>query len=246
MAAAKGVGAGQSDNLLVVEAHAVEDVAQMVVALAGVGETAIRRAEGDVTILATGAVGDDGALHFLDGADTTKDPQIGVGDPRVLSLYGLEEIAGSEKTGVGAVITLRGEAHSGAVAATGASLLIVGAACVPSEAEEDGAEAAIVVVVLLLEALGDLVVHALVVLLGRVDNLGRGGRGSTGGGVVPVAEATSGGGSSSKQSAGARRLLRVLGGVEASPLLAEGLARSSGEGVPGGGPGSHAGEGASS
>lgn len=84
MAAAESVSTGKSNNLLVVEAHAVEDVAEMVLGLGGVGKTAIGSAGSDVTVLATGAVGDLGALHLLDGADTGKDPEIGVGDPREL------------------------------------------------------------------------------------------------------------------------------------------------------------------
>ena len=81
MAAAEGVGAGQSDNLLVIEAHAVEDVAEVVVGLGGVGEAAVGGAAGDVLVLATRAVGDRGTEHLLDGADATEDPEIRESDP---------------------------------------------------------------------------------------------------------------------------------------------------------------------
>src|SRR6202012_1740475 len=49
-AAAESVSAGERHNLLVVESHAVEDVAQMLLALGGVGKAAVRRAGGDVTV----------------------------------------------------------------------------------------------------------------------------------------------------------------------------------------------------
>lgn len=83
MAAAEGVGAGQGDDLLVVEAHTVEDGAEVVLAFGAVGEAAVGRAVGDVSVGAAGAPGDDGALHFLDGADASEGPEVGVGYPGV-------------------------------------------------------------------------------------------------------------------------------------------------------------------
>lgn len=81
MATAKGVGTRESDNLLVVETHAVEDVAEVVGALGGIGETAVGSASGEVTVRTAGTVGDIRTLHLLDGTDTGEDPEIGVGDP---------------------------------------------------------------------------------------------------------------------------------------------------------------------
>lgn len=81
MAAAQSVGTGEGDDFLVVEAHATKDVAQMVAALSGVGQTAIRRAERDIAIVAAWSEGNDGALHLLNGGDAAQDPEIGVGDP---------------------------------------------------------------------------------------------------------------------------------------------------------------------
>lgn len=81
MAASKGVGTRQSDDLLVVEAHAVEDVAEVVLALGSIGETAIRSAGSDIPVGATRAEGDVGAQHLLDSADAGKNPEIRVGDP---------------------------------------------------------------------------------------------------------------------------------------------------------------------
>ena len=162
-----------------------------------------------------------------------------------LTLHGLEKVTGSNKTGVGAVVALRSEAHGGTVAATSAGSLIEGTAGVPREAEEDRSEAAIVVVVLLLEARGDLVVNALEVLLGRVDNLGGGSRGGTVGRVVPVAEGTGGGGGATEKEALAVALeVDLLGGVGAATLLTEGLTGGGREGVADGGPGGQAVEGA--
>jgi len=81
VAAAQSVGTSKGNDLLIVEAHAVEDVAEVVLALSSIGETAIRSAGGDILILATRAEGDLGAHHFLDSADTTDDPEVRVGDP---------------------------------------------------------------------------------------------------------------------------------------------------------------------
>ena len=81
VAAAERVGAAQSDNLAVVEAHAAEDGAEVFLLLGAVGKAAIRGAHADVAVLATGAPGDGGPLHFLNGADAGEGPKVGVGDP---------------------------------------------------------------------------------------------------------------------------------------------------------------------
>lgn len=88
VAAAESVSTGKSNDLLVVEAHAVEDVAEMVLGLGGIGKTTIGSAGSDVTVLTAGAVGNLGAKHLLDGADTGKNPEIGVGDPWELGCSG--------------------------------------------------------------------------------------------------------------------------------------------------------------
>lgn len=88
VASANGVATAEGDNLAVVEAHAVEDVTQVLGALAGVGETAIGSASSSLTVTAARSVRDNGAVHLLDGADTAEDPEIRVGDPGVLG-YGL-------------------------------------------------------------------------------------------------------------------------------------------------------------
>ena len=81
VAAAEGVGTSQSDNLLVVKSHAVEDVAEVVLALGGVGKTAVGGAGGDVLVTAAGTVGDLGSQHLLDGSNAGKNPEIRVSDP---------------------------------------------------------------------------------------------------------------------------------------------------------------------
>ena len=81
MAAAEGVGAGQGDDFAVVEAHAVEDGAEVRLVFGAVREAAVGRAHGDVAVGAAGAPGDDGALHFLDCADASEGPEVRVGYP---------------------------------------------------------------------------------------------------------------------------------------------------------------------
>ena len=81
MAAAERVRAGEGDDLAVVEAHAAEDGAQVGLVLGAVGQAAVGRAHGHVAVCAARAPGDGGALHFLDGADASEGPEVGVGYP---------------------------------------------------------------------------------------------------------------------------------------------------------------------
>lgn len=81
VAASEGMGTTQSNNLLVVEAHASEDVSQVPVALGGIGETSIRGASREVLVLAARSVRDSWALHLLDSDDTGEDPKVRGGDP---------------------------------------------------------------------------------------------------------------------------------------------------------------------
>lgn len=92
MAAAQGVGAGEGDDFLVVEAHAPEDGAQVRVALGRVGEASVGGAGGEFFVGAAGAVGDGWALHFLDGGDAGEDPEVGVGDPWVFLCVGVSGV----------------------------------------------------------------------------------------------------------------------------------------------------------
>ena len=136
MTAAEGVGAGQGDDFPVVETHAVEDGAEVRLVFGAVGEAAVGRAHGDVAVGAAGAPGDDGALHFLDGADAGEGPEVRVAYPGEF-LWGLvrrvfleregrlrgvlgtfdwfEKVSGCFQPGVGSVVTFGGEAHRGAV-----------------------------------------------------------------------------------------------------------------------------------
>lgn len=54
-----------------------------------------------------------------------------------LTVNGLEEVTGELQTSIGTVIRLGGESHGSSVAATSASLLVVGTASVPGQSNED-------------------------------------------------------------------------------------------------------------
>lgn len=82
MAASEGVGTAQGDDFSVIETHASKNGAQVLLLFGTIGKSAIGSAHGDVAILAARAPGDGGTLHFLDGADATEGPEIGIGDPR--------------------------------------------------------------------------------------------------------------------------------------------------------------------
>jgi len=118
VAAAESVSTRESDDLLVVEAHAVEDGAEVLLLLGSVRETTVGSAVRDVAVIAAGSPGDLGALHLLDGSNTSEGPEVGVGDPGELLLDRVEEVTGSVKTGVSTVVTLRRESHGSTVAAT--------------------------------------------------------------------------------------------------------------------------------
>jgi hypothetical protein len=82
VATTESVSTAQSNNLLIVEAHAAKDVSEMLLFLGSIWETAIWCAHGDITVDTAWAPWDDGPLHLLNSSDTTKGPEIGVGDPR--------------------------------------------------------------------------------------------------------------------------------------------------------------------
>ena len=129
MAASESVGTRQSDNFLVVEAHAAEDTAQVLLVFGTVRETTVRSAESDVTVSSAWAPWDSWALHFLNGAASGESPEIRVGDPRELlcevmlariprlerqycrTFDRLEEVSRSLETSIGAMVTLWRESH---------------------------------------------------------------------------------------------------------------------------------------
>mmetsp|Transcript_1110 Transcript_1110/g.2483 ORF Transcript_1110/g.2483 Transcript_1110/m.2483 type:complete len:298 (-) Transcript_1110:226-1119(-) len=160
VAAAEGVRAGEGDNLLVVEAHAVEDVADVlrrlllaVVASICAGEAAIR---GEALVLRgrrglervrpSGPEAHVGSAAGLDGDDACVHVQVSVGHARVLALDGLEEGACVVQPCVATVVALGLKAHGCAVRAARARLHVVSAGAVPGETYHhgrDGAAAAV-------------------------------------------------------------------------------------------------------
>jgi hypothetical protein len=84
VAASESMSSAKSDDLLVTEAHATKDGTEMVLLLGSVRKTSVWGAGGNILIGSSRAVWDDRALHFLDGADTTENPEIGIGNPREL------------------------------------------------------------------------------------------------------------------------------------------------------------------
>lgn len=137
---------------LVREAHAVEDVAQVLggggLALGegghGGGEVALGRALlGGSDVDAAVAHGDLGAAHELDGEGGAHLHEIGPGDLGDLLLDRGEEGEGIGEAGVGAVVDLGGEADAAVGAAAEGELVgadggVEGAGVVPGEADEDG------------------------------------------------------------------------------------------------------------
>lgn len=77
-----GVSTNESNHFAVIEAHAAEDSTDVVLHLGRIGETAVGSASRGVSVLAARAPRDGRSLHLLDGASTSKGPEIRVGDPR--------------------------------------------------------------------------------------------------------------------------------------------------------------------
>ncbi|KAI6760215.1 hypothetical protein HG531_013416 [Fusarium graminearum] len=130
---AQSVGTREGNDFLIVETHTAEDTAEMILALGSVRKTAIGCAARDIAVGTARSVRDSGTQHLLDSTNAGKDPEIRVGDPRELLLDRLKEVTGSGQTGVGTVVRLRSESHGSSIAATGTSLLVVGATGVPGK-----------------------------------------------------------------------------------------------------------------
>lgn len=129
---AQVVPARQRDDLLVGEAHAVEDEAQVFGALRAIGQTAARGHLGVIDEIGpAGLPGDFGAAHLLDRGHASEGPQVRVCDPVVAFFDGFEEGAAVLQTGVGGVATLGFVAHTGAVGAASVGVDIIGAGGVP-------------------------------------------------------------------------------------------------------------------
>mmetsp|Transcript_18296 Transcript_18296/g.47171 ORF Transcript_18296/g.47171 Transcript_18296/m.47171 type:complete len:201 (+) Transcript_18296:586-1188(+) len=146
------MGTGEGDDLLVVEAHAVEDVTNVLrggglatVASVRTGQPAVgcetlvlarRRRLGRVR--APRAEPNVGSAARLDSDDTGVDVQVSVCHVRVHALDGLEQRARVVEARVAAVIRLGLESHRRAVRAASAGLHVVRSGAVPREAHHHG------------------------------------------------------------------------------------------------------------
>lgn len=84
VSAAKSVSAAQRDDLAVVKSHAVKDVTDVALVLAGIGKTAVRRTRGNVLVLTTRSPGNGGTAQLLNGTGAGQSPQVRVRNPREL------------------------------------------------------------------------------------------------------------------------------------------------------------------
>jgi hypothetical protein len=76
------VSTGKSDNLLIIETHSVEDESKVVLSLSGIWKSTIGQSIVVLeTVNSSGSPGDLGSTALLDGANTSKGPEITVGDP---------------------------------------------------------------------------------------------------------------------------------------------------------------------
>ncbi len=83
MASAKCMSTAQCDDLLVIEAHPIENVSQMFAALRCIRKASVGCAGCNVLVLSAGSVWDSGALHLLDSTNASENPEVRVGNPRI-------------------------------------------------------------------------------------------------------------------------------------------------------------------
>mmetsp|Transcript_1318 Transcript_1318/g.3576 ORF Transcript_1318/g.3576 Transcript_1318/m.3576 type:complete len:273 (-) Transcript_1318:366-1184(-) len=147
---AQAVRAAEADDLLVVEAHPAENVAEVLRCLVGAARVGAWQAAVLVrgplpcgAVLAAGLVhtaGREGHFlpaHLLDCNAGRVDPEVCVGDLRELLLHGLEQVLRDLQAGVRAPRDLRLEAHGGTAGTARLRALAVGARGVPREADEE-------------------------------------------------------------------------------------------------------------
>jgi hypothetical protein len=88
------VSTGKSDNLLIIETHSVEDESKVVLSLSGIRKSTIGQSIVVLeTVNSSRSPRDLGSTTLLDGANTTKGPEITVGDPRELLLDELHVVS---------------------------------------------------------------------------------------------------------------------------------------------------------
>jgi hypothetical protein len=144
MAPAEIMRPAQRHNLLIAKAHAGKHVSDVIRALRAVGQPAARRQLRVVDVVRPAAPpGDFWAAHLAHRDGAGERPEVGVGEPGVGGLHGLEEAAGVLEAGVGGVAAFGFVAHAGAVGAAGVGFGVVGAGGVPvfgvvSMEDEDG------------------------------------------------------------------------------------------------------------
>lgn len=71
----------QSHNLAIIKSHASKNGSEMALFFGGIRQAAVRRAHGDVAILAARSPWDVRTLHFLDRTSAGEGPEVGIGDP---------------------------------------------------------------------------------------------------------------------------------------------------------------------
>jgi len=84
VAPSQSMCATESNNFSIIKAHSVEDVSQMSGTLGSIGKASIGCASCNVSVGTSRAIRDDWSLHFLDGANPSEDPEVGVGNPWML------------------------------------------------------------------------------------------------------------------------------------------------------------------
>mmetsp|Transcript_1363 Transcript_1363/g.2942 ORF Transcript_1363/g.2942 Transcript_1363/m.2942 type:complete len:383 (+) Transcript_1363:270-1418(+) len=140
MHASEGVTTRQSHNVLVSQAHAVEDISEMLGSLGSVGEAAVGRALAVVwEVCAPELERDLWASEELDRAARSDGPQIRKGDLGVVLLHRKKQVPDDGESLVRLVVCLRREADGAALAASCFVILVEGARGMPRHPHSDRA-----------------------------------------------------------------------------------------------------------
>lgn len=236
VAATEAVSTNQGNHLTVSESHAAKDLANVVLAKASVGKTALGGGLRLGTVDTAGLPLDGGAAELLNGSNTREGVEVTMGNPAVLVQNGLQEDTGAVKTVVGTVANLSLVLHGTLARTTVVGGLVKGTRGVPGKTDKGRTVGSLLgVTVVVLKSLGNGIVDLLVVLKGGSLGSHLGARWGT---LVKVVTGSTNGGDNGSNGEGVggsglgRLLLGLLGlgRVEAGKDSSRGSGKRSLEG----------------
>mmetsp|Transcript_24286 Transcript_24286/g.79226 ORF Transcript_24286/g.79226 Transcript_24286/m.79226 type:complete len:231 (-) Transcript_24286:8-700(-) len=149
----------ERDDLLIVEAHAVEDVPHVSDGRRFGSLVSVRKSSIGWTPLSTDLVTTTRtewnfrSTHLFDGDNRCEDPEISIRQSRELSLDGLQSLSSLSQPSVGSEGCFWREAHGGPVASASLCLGVVSPRGMPRQPDKDRPDASVIVVILVQDSL---------------------------------------------------------------------------------------------